>query len=121
MKAERFKQLLKEAVREVFQEEIKDLLREAIVSPKPVMTEAVQTRTTVDTGKSTSNIATGLRDSYRSLMQDGFETETPMFTTQHLNTPRYTPPPGTATFGEGSALPPGEVDLSQIAGFLTKS
>lgn len=42
MTTKEFKQIVKEAAREVFQEELKDILLEALRSPKPIVTENKQ-------------------------------------------------------------------------------
>lgn len=46
MKSSDFKKLIKEAVREVIQEELKDILLEAIRSPKTIVKESIQTPNT---------------------------------------------------------------------------
>jgi len=50
MKTDGLKKLIKEAVREVIQEELKDILLEAIRTPKTIVKESIQT---IDTPKPT--------------------------------------------------------------------
>lgn len=50
MKSTDFKKLIKEAVREAIQEELKDILLEAVKTPKTVVRESIQT---IDTPKPT--------------------------------------------------------------------
>ena len=121
MKAGDFKKMIKEAVREVFQEEMREILIEAVKSPKmPIaggygsVTEAKGTA-----GKTTLSEAS--RQAFRDMMGGNFPAkgqDTFTFNTNNIE-PAYTPPP-ISTTGEGSALPAGEVNLDQIMGLMNK-
>ena len=108
MKQNEFKKMIKEAVREVFQEEMKELLLEAVRSPKTVVTENIQqpikTNTPVD-----------IKRNLRSMI--GGEFDTTISANSSMVQPSYTPPP-VSTAGDGSSLPPGEVSLNQIMGIM---
>lgn len=65
MKTTDFKKLIKEAVREVIQEELRDILLEAVRAPKTIIKESIQnidtikptfTQPTMDTRKAYSDI-----------------------------------------------------------------
>ena len=122
MKATDFKKMIKEAVREVFQEEMREILIEAVKSPKMPMGAPIgagghgvvtETRTTAGT------ISDASKAVYRNMMSEMFNPNgTTTFTTAQT-TPAYIPPP-TITTGEGSALPAGEVNLDRIMGLLNK-
>lgn len=115
MKAGDFKKMIKEAVREVFQEEMREILIEAVRSPKiPVAAgygPVTETRTTT--------LSESSKQAYRDMMKGMFNADstTPLTTTQI--TPSYNPPP-ISTVGEGSSLPMGEVNLDQIMGLMNK-
>jgi len=108
MKPNEFKKMLKEAVREVFQEEMREILLEAVRSPKTVVTENVQ--------PIKSNIPVDLKRNLRSMI--GGEFDTTISANSSMVQPAYTPPP-VNTVGDGSSLPPGEVSLDQIMGIMS--
>jgi hypothetical protein len=108
MKPNEFKKMLKEAVREVFQEEMREILLEAVRSPKTVVTENVQ--------PIKSNIPVDLKRNLRSMI--GGEFDTTISANSSMIQPAYTPPP-VNTVGDGSSLPPGEVSLDQIMGIMS--
>jgi hypothetical protein len=107
MKPNEFKKMLKEAVREVFQEEMKEILLEAVRSPKTVVTENTQ--------PIKSNIPVDIKRNLRSMI--GGEFDTTISANSSMVQPSYTPPP-INTMGDGSSLPPGEVSLNQIMGIM---
>jgi hypothetical protein len=107
MKPNEFKKMLKEAVREVFQEEMKEILLEAVRSPKTVVTENIQ--------PIKSNIPVDIKRNLRSMI--GGEFDTTISANSSMVQPSYTPPP-INTMGDGSSLPPGEVSLNQIMGIM---
>ncbi len=100
--------MIKEAVREVFQEEMKELLLEAVRSPKTVITENVQQPIK-------SSIPIDIKHNLRSMI--GGEFDTTFSANSSMVQPSYTPPPVNTT-GEGSSLPSGEVSLNQILGIM---
>ena len=107
MKQNEFKKMIKEAVREVFQEEMKELLLEAVRSPKTVVTENIQPTKT--------HIPVDIKRNLRSMI--GGEFDTTISANSSMIQPTYTPPP-VNTIGEGSSLPSGEVGLNQIMGLM---
>ena len=99
METRKFKALLKQAVKEAIQEELKDILLEAIRTPqKNVVTEQVQ-------NKPYSTIYTP---------QNGTITAT---STNIIGTPGYRPITSN-TAAEGSSLGTQEVSLEQIMGLV---
>jgi hypothetical protein len=108
MKQNEFKKMIKEAVREVFQEEMKELLLEAVRSPKTVVTENIQQPIK-------PNIPVDIKRNLRSMI--GGEFDTTISANSSMAQPAYTPPP-VSTTGDGSSLPPGEVSLDQILGIM---
>jgi len=124
MKALDFKKMIKEAVREVFQEEMREILIEAVKSPKVPVGVPVGTGGygTVAEAKTTpGTISEASRRAFREMMGGGFTPgaqDTFTFNTSNVQQ-AYTPPP-MSTAGEGSSLPPGEVNLDQILGLMNK-
>ena len=109
MKTDILKKLIKEAVREVFQEEMKEILLEAVRSPKTVVTENTQ--------PIKSNIPVDIKRNLRSMI--GGEFDTTITANSSMIQPAYTPPP-VNTVGEGSSLPDGEVNLNQIMNLMNR-
>jgi hypothetical protein len=124
MKTTDFKKLIKEAVREVFQEEMREILIEAVKSPKvpvgvPVGTGGYGTVTetqTISNNKSTLSEA-DKRNMFRNMIGDmarGVDTIS-------MNTDNIPFRPSAAnTAAEGSSLPPGELSMNQIMGLMSK-
>jgi hypothetical protein len=128
MKIDILKKLIKETVREAIQEELKDILLEAVKSPKTVVQEShtgapffsqpiMATGPTISTTSTTSTVNHDLRRNLRSMIGGEFDT-TITANSSHVQ-PSYTPPP-VNTAGEGSSLPGGEVSLDQIMGIMGK-
>lgn len=107
MKQTEFEKMIKKAVREVFQEEMKEILLEAVRSPKTVVTENIQPTKT--------NVPVDIKRNLRSMI--GGEFDTTISANSSMVQPSYTPPP-VSTIGEGSSLPSGEVSLDQIMGIM---
>lgn len=122
MKAGDFKKMIKEAVKEVFQEEMRDILLEAVKSPRvPVGTGGYGSVTEAKASTGTTTLSEASRQAFRDMMGGNFSTkgqDTFTFNTNNIQ-PAYTPPP-ISTTGEGSALPAGEVNLDQIMGLMSK-
>ena len=124
MKPSELKSFIKEAVREAIQEELKDILLEAVRAPKtPIVETSVGgggyniSNTAVAPQKS----ATEKRAMMESIMGDMKRgQDTLNFTTQNLaaNTLQITP--GMNTSGDGSKLPEGNVGLDMIMGLMNK-
>jgi hypothetical protein len=110
MKPSEFKKIIKDSVKEAIQEELREILLEAVRTPKVAP---------VNTGFApvTENIiaAPESRQRYMDVLNEtaGFNGET-----ISMNTSNIFRPTGTNTAAEGSSLPPGEVDMSQIMGLL---
>ena len=133
MKAQDFKQLIKESVREAIQEELKDILLEAIRTPKipiqetyqaiPVGGESEVTNITRAPQKS----STEKRAMMESIMGDmrrgqdtlSFNSADARGMGVTANTLQVTP--GMNTTGDGSRLPEGNVGLDMIMGLMKKS
>ena len=117
MKSEEFKKIIKEAVREVFVEEMKEILLEAVKSPKALVgqgsygtvTESVQPTNSkpLDPNARKAVMANILGD-----MAAG-----KTITTEALTTNTFVPRGGDAING---SLPEGNVGLDQIMGLLNK-
>jgi len=110
MKPSEFKKIIKESVKEAIQEELKEILLEAVRAPKsaPVGTGF---------GTVTENVipAPEKRQRYMDILN---ETAGLSSGTISLNSNNVFRPTSTNTAAEGSSLPPGEVDMSQIMGLL---
>ena len=120
MKALDFKKMIKEAVREVFQEEMREILLEAVRSPK-IPVGAGGYGTVTETKTTPGTVSEASRKAFRDMMGGNFSAtgeDTFSFNTSNMQ-PAYTPPP-ISTTGEGSALPAGEVNLDQIMGLMSK-
>ena len=124
MKTDALKKIIKEAVKEAIQEEIKDILLEAVRAPKQVVNESVQpaprpAAAPTQTGPS-------VREKYSSLLDGMAQSRNGNLNMTSANaqafgaTPGYQPPASANTAGEGSSLPPGEVSLDQVMGFIKK-
>ena len=113
MKTDVLKKLIKDAVREAIQEEIKDILLEAVRSPKTVVNENANPIPY----STTTHINPDIKRNLRSMIGGEFDA-TITANSSHAQ-PAYTPPPVNTT-GEGSSLPGGEVSLNQIMGLMTK-
>jgi len=132
MKPSEFKHLIKEAVREAIQEEIKDILLEAVRTPKtPVMEAPVGgvgyglTNSPIAPQPSTTSAAEkrAMMESIMGDMRRGQDTFS--FNSADArgigitaNTLQVTP--GMNTTGDGSKLPEGNVGLDMIMGLMNK-
>ena len=122
MKATDFKKMIKEAVREVFQEEMREILIEAVKSPKVPVGVPVGTGghgVVTETRTTTGTVSDASRAVYRNMMSEMFNPNGASAFTTAQAAPAYTPPP-ISTTGEGSSLPAGEVNLDQIMGLMNR-
>jgi hypothetical protein len=134
MKAQDFKKIIKEAVREAIQEELKDILLEAVRAPKLPIQETYQMNnllSPVSTGTSTQvtnsppqKSATEKRAMMESIMGDMRRgQDTLSFNSADamgMNQTTLQVAPGMSTSGEGSSLPAGNVGLDMIMGLMSK-
>jgi hypothetical protein len=126
MKPSEFKHLIKEAVREAIQEELKDILLEAVRAPKaPVMEAPVGgagyglTNSPIAPQPSTTSAAEkrAMMESIMGDMKRGQDTFS--FTSADAVTANTLQiAPGMSTTGEGSKLPEGNVGLDMIMGLM---
>ena len=122
-----FKKLIKEAVKEAIQEEMKDILLEAVRAPKTVIQESYAAPVQTLAGNSTpAPNSTNAREKYRDLLTGMMESKNGNLSMGSNDAigfgvqPGYRPPASVNTTGEGSSLPPGEVNLDQIMGLINK-
>lgn len=120
MKSTELKAMIKEAVKEAIGEELKEILLEAVKAPRSTA-QPIAENLTVNTA--TPNPAT--KEKYASLLSGMGPGQTSLsMNSSHAQgfgqTPSYTPPASSNTTGQGSALPPGEVNMNQIMGFINK-
>tara|TARA_R110000803_G_scaffold152056_2_gene217118 strand:+ start:382 stop:732 length:351 start_codon:yes stop_codon:yes gene_type:complete len=115
MKTTELKKMIKDSVKEAIQEELKDILLEAIKSPKPIITSSP----VMESQMSNSNIAksqmspTDQRAAYEDVLNS---TGNQMFTSQ--NAQGFSPNPSMDT--ANGSLPAGEVNMSQIMGLMSQ-
>jgi hypothetical protein len=125
MKPTEFKKFIKEAVREAIQDELKDILLEAVKSPKqPVyaapayVTETVMhSNPTIGTGMSqVTNTPSSMSPEQRRAMYEGLLGETAMsFNSQAA--PTFQPNPGGDTIN--GSLAGGDVSMDQIMSLMS--
>ena len=125
MKTSQFKKILKEAVREVFQEEIKEILFEALKSPKNTIVENQQFSPQspssgapqVDPSFNSSDFRNELRSGYAKLIENSPGAQPQTNPTLHdpngYQVSRYV-----NTAGPNTELPPGEVSFDQISALI---
>ena len=120
-----FKKLIKEAVKEAIQEEMKDILLEAVRAPKTVIQESYASPIQTLAGTPTAP-SINARDKYKELLGGMMESRNGNISMTSNDAvgfgqqPGYRPPVSANTTGEGSSLPPGEVNLDQIMGLMNK-
>lgn len=107
MKQNALKSLIKQAVREAIQEELKDILLEAVKSPKQTVVEHIQPQQSVTQTPSLSSKEK--RAAYQNILGD----MQAQFTTQNVPKP-FNPQGGLP----GGDLPAGEVNMDQIMGLM---
>tara|TARA_B100000925_G_C21844041_1_gene402815 strand:- start:336 stop:686 length:351 start_codon:yes stop_codon:yes gene_type:complete len=113
MKQSGFKKLIKEAVREVIQEELKDILLEAVRVPRPQpVVEQVQ-QPTMPLPKSPSMNYQDKREAYKNILGDMQAS----FGTQHVPQPLQLTGNIDTASPQGK-LPEGNVSMDQIMGLM---
>ena len=124
MKPSELKSFIKEAVREAIQEELKDILLEAVRAPKLPIQETYQmSPVAVDTTapqlpQKSSTEKRAMMESIMGDMRRGQDTLN--FTTQNIAANTLQVAPGMNTSGEGSSLPAGNVGLDMIMGLMKR-
>ena len=129
MKPSELKSFIKEAVREAIQEELKDILLEAVRAPKAPIQEAYQMHpvtvnaTTTSTPQKSSAEKRAMMESIMGDMRRGqdilsFNSMDARGMGMHQTTLQVAP--GMNTSGEGSKLPDGNVGLDMIMGLMNK-
>jgi hypothetical protein len=109
MKQNALKLLIKQAVKEAMQEELKDILLEAIKSPKQTVVEHVTPQPQHNVVEKPSMGIKEKRAAYQNILGDMQSN----FTTQNVAPPFN--PQGAVPGGD---LPQGELDMNQIMGLL---
>jgi hypothetical protein len=124
MKPSELKSFIKEAVREAIQEELKDILLEAVRAPKLPIQETYQmSPVAIDTTlpQLPQKTATEKRAMMESIMGDMRRgQDTLNFTTQNIAANTLQVTPGMNTTGDGTKLPEGNVGLDMIMGLMNK-
>jgi hypothetical protein len=125
MKSTELKSMIKAAVKEAIQDELKDILLEAVRSPKaPTMYEQQTTTSTPEASPMPKTDKKKLRENMMNVLggmkpgQDSISMNSSH--AQGFAAPAYNPGAGANTAGQGSALPPGDVNLNQIMGLINK-
>ena len=114
MKTSALKTIIKEAVREAIQEELKEILLEAVKTPKvitqPTYTSPVMESKAPIVPQTPTMTADAKREAYKNILGDTAAS----FTSNNAQTFR----PQAGMDVANGTLPPGEVDMSQIAGLM---
>jgi hypothetical protein len=119
MKPSEFKKLIKEAVREAIQEELKDILLEAVKGNKQPITESYQedTRTlsfNTNAIKHQAQPSVNTKQAYMDILGEMAQGPKSSFEGEfRVNGP-------VNTMSEGSALPEGQLGLDQIMGLIKR-
>jgi hypothetical protein len=129
MKPSELKSFIKEAVREAIQEELKDILLEAVRAPKAPTHEVYQANpitlpsTPAQTPQKSTLEKRAMMESIMGDMRRGQDTLSFNSTDARgagINQTTLQVAPGMNTSGEGSALPSGNVGLDMIMGLMKK-
>jgi hypothetical protein len=124
MKTAELKNLIKEAVREAIQEELKDILLEAVRSPKAPIQEAYQMHpvtvnaNTTQSEKSYAEKKAIYADMLNEMKTMSFNSSDARSMGTDTNTLQIAP--GMNTMADGSKLPDGNVGLDMIMGLMNK-
>jgi hypothetical protein len=123
MKTEALKKIIKEAVREAIQEELKEVLLEAVKAPKAVVTQPIQESiTSITPPPVTSSPKHSLLEQKQKYMDVLGETGLNLKSgdAQSFGNKSFNPQGSGDTTSPNGALPPGEVNMDQIMGLMTK-
>lgn len=113
MKTTELKKMIKGAVKEAIQEELKDILLEAVRSPKATITSSPSPVMESQVAAPPQMSAAERRAAYESVLTS---TGNQTFTSQDAQS--FRPNPGMDT--ANGSLPPGEVNMNQIMGLMGK-
>lgn len=114
MKPSELKTLIKEACKEAFREEMKEILLEAIKTPKTIVQEIKgESRQVVKENQEIPKTQGEMREAYMSLMGNMMQGKT-SFTTEDIPGQQTLGPIPANTIGEGTYLPAGEVSMDLI-------
>ncbi len=122
MKVSQLKTIVKDAVREAIQEEMKDILLEAVRLPKQVVSEYKPTNPTVGTTSPTNPVATKtkeeIRENYMNVLGGMMPGANGTVNVNTNNIPLQVT--NTDTSSPNGALPQGNVSMDQILGLMNK-
>ncbi len=115
MKQNALKILIKQAVKEAIQEELKDILLEAVKTPRQTVVEHIQPTQPIQQPpvEGPSMGSRERRAAYQNILGDMGKT----FNSQHVERPLQMSGPMDTT-SQGSSLPDGNVSMNQIMGLL---
>ncbi len=119
MKLNELRKVIREEVKAAIQEELKDILLEAVRSPKTVVTETVPKQNTPQALPEADKVK--LRENMMGVldgMKPGQDTLSFNSTDARNMGGNLQVAPGMNTSGEGSQLPAGNVGLDQIMGLM---
>ena len=123
MKVSQLKTIVKDAVKEAIQEEMKDILLEAVRSPKQVVSEYKPTTSNVGTPSPTNPVATKtkeeIRESYMSVLGGMMPGKNGTISANTNSIPLQMNGPVDTTSPNGK-LPDGDVPMDMIMGFVKK-
>ena len=116
MKINQLKSIVKEAVRDAIQEELKDILLEAVRSPKQVVHEVTpQMQTQTQTQPIPTKTKEELRENYRNILGDTAAS----FNSSNISKPLQMQG-SMDTASPNGKLPEGEVSMDQIMGLMKR-
>jgi len=122
MKLSQLKIIVKEAVKEAIQEEMKDILLEAVRSPKQVISEYKPTNPTVGVPSPTNPVATKtreeIRESYMSVLNGMMPGANGTLSANTNNIPLQVT--NTDTTSPNGKLPEGDVPMDMIMGLMNR-
>lgn len=111
MKTTELKILLKEAIREVFQEELKNIILEALTSSKKNISEDMRPYNMVS-NNTAPLVSIDRKQQYQQILAETSNTLT------NTSIPKFTPTPGVDLVN--GSLPEGDVSMDQIMGLIGK-
>lgn len=116
MKISALRKIIREEVKGAIQEELKDILLEAVKSPKQVVSEYKPVESTISTPTPTNPVASKtraeLREGYKNILGE----TAAAFNTSHVEQPLRVG--STDTASPNGQLPEGNVSMDQIMGLM---